>query len=308
MERRSWIQCLILWILTSLIIVRESVCQQTVPGCAAYRKADGTNTIYCQECEEGKFLSLDLTKCLSCQAGCLKCSSPGVCTKCINGLYLLNSRCESCGAACNICDGNNCMGCMQNYTYDKQNMTCHRCTVSNCTYCGSDGECQSCQPGFRRVEMTRGSFVCTSQEQIDSATRTIIIVCSVILCYVPMVLCCICLSTYVRKPTSTEDSNSNGMVQSKNPFMTMDNQAISVDLPILQHDPDDFEPNYQPQPAWPLPRKDNQSVWISQTFDPNEFKRPNLKAQENLPNKYSRPERGTQPPQKGPAESILSFY
>lgn len=279
--------------------------QQTVPGCATYRKSENSNSIYCQECEDGKFLSLDLTRCLSCQAGCLKCSSPGVCTKCIEGLYLLNSKCESCGSACNSCDGSKCMGCMQNYTYDKQNMTCNRCTVQNCTFCGSDGECQTCNSGFRRVELTKGSFGCTSEDLIDKSTRTIIIVCSVIVCYVPMVLCCICLATYVRTPAKVEDGSSGISMQSKNPFVTMDNQAMSVDLPMLQHDPDDFEPHYQTHAA---PQKQEQRVWISQTFDPVEFQRPNLRAQDQLPNKYSKPVVGESRPARTTTENILSFY
>src|SRR3990167_1886667 len=175
-------------LLSLILLVKEAGTQQSVPGCASYRKSDGTNSIYCQECEEGKFLSLDLSRCQNCQAGCLKCSSYGYCSKCIDGLYLLNSKCESCGTGCNLCDSSKCVGCMQNYTFDKQNFTCHRCTVSNCSYCGADGECQTCQTGFRRLELTQGSYICRSQDLIDSSTRTIIIVCSVIVCYIPLVL------------------------------------------------------------------------------------------------------------------------
>lgn len=58
--------------------------------------------------------------CAQCQANCLQCTSPTVCTQCINGYGLYNNTCQLCKVGCQTCDGNltACFQCFPKFYYD----------------------------------------------------------------------------------------------------------------------------------------------------------------------------------------------
>ncbi|EFO61193.1 VSP with INR [Giardia lamblia P15] len=148
-----------------------------VTGIAGCKKCTYTDSLQCDECEQGKKPSLDKTKCNICiAANCATCDSEGTCQGCNSGFLLNNGNCveSTCKTEnCEMCDDAKtenevCTVCVSKYyltptnqciddctkignyygVTEKTRGICNICTVANCKECENTGTCRACNDGF----------------------------------------------------------------------------------------------------------------------------------------------------------------
>ncbi|KAJ1206755.1 hypothetical protein NDU88_002156 [Pleurodeles waltl] len=150
------------------------------------------------ECGDGEVEDPDYAECVPCESGCRRCSSsdPEICSSCIEGLYMYQSRCYNscpektyaedssmncvdCDSACLSCEKSECFWCKEDfYLLDGQ-------CVSDCGsgfYRDEDeGECDMCHrtcdtctgPNFYECTRCRGSLVFQGGKCLDPSKQVI---------------------------------------------------------------------------------------------------------------------------------------
>ncbi|EAR86011.2 leishmanolysin family protein (macronuclear) [Tetrahymena thermophila SB210] len=146
-------------------------CQQPCATCQFY--SDN-----CITCLSGYIYDFYYKSCIPtnsfCHETCDQCSrnnDPYSCTKCKDGMYLINGECYQCSGKCQTCEKNafQCTSCKQKQFLN--NYECLQCHSSCQTCFGISTNCTSCQQGFSKDPLT-GLCInnlprCKSNEYLD---------------------------------------------------------------------------------------------------------------------------------------------
>ena len=177
--------------LFAIIVLSSPVIAQgndaSINFCRTYAANAADGTARCQTCYDGYILSSDAKLCNRCPNGCVNCSPTGQCLKCGENYYLAASTgmCSFCPNGCTACGPTGCQGCQAGYF--PSGGYCSRCSIV-CETCTSVDYCTKC---IGNMEVKNGK--CQNiQKDGSSVLMTLLIF--FIICCLPLIICCFCLS------------------------------------------------------------------------------------------------------------------
>ncbi len=120
---------------------REACLACSINGCDVCSSAD-----QCLLCRDGFNLTAD-HRCMSCSAGCRRCTQDSRCTECFDRFFMVASGCQACLPGCSKCSNTlECSECAQSY-FLTANKTCASCG-NGCDSCEVADSCRNCQKYF----------------------------------------------------------------------------------------------------------------------------------------------------------------
>ena len=212
-------------IVAGLILCLATPSLALVNGCVTYgANINGRET--CVTCGTGFFRTTDTFFCNICPSGCVSCDIQGFCNQCSQGAYLANGQCQSCGTACARCNGSSCGVCRAGFSLVNGN--CIRC-IDNCVDCDINGNCVNCRQAYNIRNYGTSNQYCELGGNIRTGKALITLIIFGIICCLPMVTCCYCLTRIGgRKGANGSSRGGSDAGYNPNPFVNMNAQPVNT--------------------------------------------------------------------------------